>query len=71
MNKMFRVSLIGDCTKNEEAVELLVANARRGQTGVLMFKDTGSDRLILAPWKQRLVEKMANRILSSETVFKK
>lgn len=64
MSNMYRVSLMGDSAKNEEVVEQFVANARRGQTGVIFFNDTGADRLTLSPRKQPLVEKIAHRILS-------
>ncbi|MGP3593687.1 hypothetical protein [Vagococcus sp. WN89Y] len=62
---------MGENSKIEQVVEQFVANARREQSGVVFFNDTGMDFLILPVAKQRLVEKMAKRILTSEITYRK
>lgn len=71
MNTHYPISRLGEIAEHEEAVNQFVADTRRGQSCVVFFNDAGDDILILPPQKQRLVEIMAKRILTSETEFSK
>jgi len=71
MNKTHQILPAGEIAKNEEAVNQFIANAWRGRSGVVFFNDSGAECLPLSPAKQRLVEKMANRILTSDTIYSK
>lgn len=69
MNKIYPILIPEDMVKHEQAVAQFLANARRGQSCVVFFNDPGTDILTLPAWKQRMVDKMANRILSHDALF--
>lgn len=71
MNPQNQMSVISDNDRAQEAVRQLLADNRRGQSCTIIFNDAGNSHPALAPYQQRLIDKVANRIQSQNTFHQK